>query len=33
MNYNNMNVGGEVLKIYVDVDEVVNIDVNVDEGR
>jgi TusA-related sulfurtransferase len=32
MNYNNMNVG-EVLEIYADVDEVVNIDVNVDEGR
>jgi hypothetical protein len=32
MNYDNMNVG-EVLKIYVDADEVVNIDVNVDEGR
>jgi len=32
MNYNNMNVG-EVLEIYADVDEVVNIDVNMDEGR
>ncbi len=32
MNYNNMNVG-EVLKIHVDMDEVVNIDVNGDEGK
>jgi hypothetical protein len=33
MKYDNMNVG-EVLKIHVDMDdEVVNIDVNGDEGK